>query len=118
LDGLRWGQLVSGVQLGKAQALFPRVEKQEAIERIEAMANEELNPTPAPAATPAAAATPSGAAAAPRPTKSVSRILPKSKCALDKSKLPSALSARTIIEAYRGHWYRDSPDLRRHRAVL
>ncbi len=69
LDGLRWGQLVSGVQLGKAQALFPRVEKQEAIERIEAMANEELNPTPAPAATPAAAATPSGAAAAPAADK-------------------------------------------------
>src|SRR5438128_5962011 len=53
LDGLRWGQLATGVQLGKAQALFPRVDKQEAIERIEAMANEELNPTPAaPAAVP------------------------------------------------------------------
>src|SRR5215472_8233954 len=44
LDGLRWGQLTPGVKLGKAQALFPRVEKNEAIERIEAMANEELNP--------------------------------------------------------------------------
>src|SRR3989441_4770157 len=32
LDGLRWGQLASGVQLGKAQTLFPRVEKSEAIE--------------------------------------------------------------------------------------
>jgi len=62
LDGLRWGQLASGVALGKAQALFPRVEKNEAIERIEAMANEELNPTSAPA--PAAVSTgPSGAAA-------------------------------------------------------
>jgi len=62
LDGLRWGQLASGVALGKAQALFPRVEKNEAIERIEAMANEELNLTSAPA--PAAAGTaPSGAAA-------------------------------------------------------
>jgi methionyl-tRNA synthetase len=47
LDGLRWGQLVTGVRLGKLQALFPRVEKTEAIERIEAMANEELNPKPA-----------------------------------------------------------------------
>ena len=45
LDGVRWGQLVPGVTLGKFQALFPRVEKAEAIERIEAMANEELNPT-------------------------------------------------------------------------
>ena len=69
LDGLRWGQLSPGTQLGKAQTLFPRVDKNEAIERIEAMANEELNPAPAPtpAATPAhtpAAAGP-GAAAAP-----------------------------------------------------
>ena len=71
LDGLRWGQLVAGVQLGKAQALFPRVDKQEAIERIESMANEELNPTqpPAPAAAPAPVATTGGAAAAPAPEK-------------------------------------------------
>jgi len=66
LDGLRWGQLASGVQLGKAQALFPRVDKAEAIERIEAMANEEQNPQPAPAAAHATATTASsGAAAAP-----------------------------------------------------
>ena len=62
LDGLRWGQLVPGKQLGPAQALFPRVDKNEAIERIEAMANEELNP--APPAKPAASATSAGAAAA------------------------------------------------------
>jgi len=70
LDGLRWGQLVPGATLGKAQTLFPRVDKQEAIERIEAMANEELNPTVAPAlaATPAVT-TPAqaGATAAPAP---------------------------------------------------
>jgi len=67
LDGLRWGQLASGLSLGKFQALFPRVEKSEAIERIEAMANEELNPIPAvaPTATPAASAPVTGAAAAP-----------------------------------------------------
>ena len=46
LDGLRWGQLAPGTQIGKAQTFFPRVDKTEAIERIEAMANEELNPTP------------------------------------------------------------------------
>jgi methionyl-tRNA synthetase len=67
LDGLRWGQLAPGKQLGKTQPLFPRVDKNEAIERIEAMANEELNPTPAvPPAKPAASATPAGAAAAPQ----------------------------------------------------
>jgi methionyl-tRNA synthetase len=70
LDGLRWGQLVPGTALGKAQTLFPRVEKSEAIERIEAMADEERNPAPAapaPPATPAAQAAPSGAAAAAAP---------------------------------------------------
>lgn len=70
LDGLRWGQLASGAHLGKAQALFPRVDKQEAIERIEAMANEELNPTQqAKAATPAPTSSTSGAAAAPATDK-------------------------------------------------
>jgi methionyl-tRNA synthetase len=73
LDGLRWGQLAPGTNLGKFQALFPRVEKSEAIERIEAMANEELNPTPAPEtapamATPAAGAGPAAVAAAPTST--------------------------------------------------
>jgi methionyl-tRNA synthetase len=67
LDGLLRAQLAPGTQMGKAQTLFPRVEKTEAIERIEAMANEELNPAPAakPAAA-AASATPTGAAAAPQ----------------------------------------------------
>ena len=72
LDGLRWGQLAAGVQLGKAQALFPRVDKAEAIERIEAMANEEQNPQAAPAAAPAAATSgSSGAAAAPAPSEKI-----------------------------------------------
>jgi len=63
LDGLRWDHLATGVQLGKAQTLFPRVEKSEAIERIEAMANEELNPTAVPAAAPVATPATAGAAA-------------------------------------------------------
>ncbi len=67
LDGLRWGQLAPGTALGKSQTLFPRVDKIEAIERIEAMANEELNSAsaaPKPASAPAAPATPAAAAAA------------------------------------------------------
>jgi methionyl-tRNA synthetase len=66
LDGLRWGQLAPGTSLGKSHTLFPRVEKQEAIERIESMANDELNAKPAAAApaSPTAAATPAGATAA------------------------------------------------------
>jgi len=68
LDGLRWGQLVPGTALGKSQTLFPRVEKTEAIERIESMANEELNSAsaaPKPASAPAAPATTAAATAAP-----------------------------------------------------
>jgi methionyl-tRNA synthetase len=65
LDGLAWGQLTPGTALGKSQALFPRVEKTEAIERMEAMEKEAQNaPSPA-AATPAAVPATAGAAAAP-----------------------------------------------------
>ena len=73
MDGLRWGQLVPGAALGKAQTLFPRVDKSEAMERIESMADEERNPIPAPpapAAMPASPAAPSGAAAAAAPAAS------------------------------------------------
>jgi methionyl-tRNA synthetase len=73
IDQLSWGQLVPGVPLGKPQTLFPRVEKSDAIERIESMANEELNPTvaptPTPAATPSAAS--GAAAAAPAPSEKI-----------------------------------------------
>jgi methionyl-tRNA synthetase len=71
LDGLRWGQLAAGVQLGKAQTLFPRVDKTEAIERIESMANEEQNPTAAPAAAPVVRSASSGTAAAPAPAEKI-----------------------------------------------
>src|SRR6202162_4939075 len=63
LDNLRWGQLLPGVKLGEFQALFPRVEKTEAMERIEAMENQSQKPAAAPA--PAAPSTPPTAAAAP-----------------------------------------------------
>src|SRR4029077_11323774 len=65
LDGLRWGQLAPGAALGKSQTLFPRIDKAEALERIEAMANEaEKAPSPAAVPTPAAASTPAAAGAA------------------------------------------------------
>ena len=62
LDGLRWGQLKPGTPLGKSQTLFPRIEKAEAIERMEAMENEPQKPAPAPAP----GTTPGVAAAAPQ----------------------------------------------------
>lgn len=63
LDALRWGQLQPGTRLGKSEALFPRVDKEEAMERIEAMENEMQKPAAAPAAS-AGAGTPAPAAAA------------------------------------------------------
>jgi methionyl-tRNA synthetase len=76
IDQLKWGELKPGTKIGKPEAVFPRVEKNEAMERIEAMENEIRNPGAAvPAATsstPAGAAAPAvaggaGAAAVPAP---------------------------------------------------
>lgn len=67
IDQLQWGGLKPGTKIGKPEAVFPRVDKKEAYERIEAMENEIRNPgaTPPLAATTAAAAAPaSGAPAA------------------------------------------------------
>src|SRR6202049_2549138 len=61
LHQVRWGQLLSGVALGEFQALFPRVEKAEATERIEAMENQSQKPAAAP---PSAATAPAHAPAA------------------------------------------------------
>jgi methionyl-tRNA synthetase len=63
IDELEWGQLKPGTQLGKPQTLFPRIEKAEAIERMEAMENEPVK-QPAPAAASAAASAGAGSAAA------------------------------------------------------
>jgi methionyl-tRNA synthetase len=64
LESLSWGQLKPGTQLGKSQPLFPRIDKAEAIERMEVMENEaQKAPPPTAAATPAAPAATAGAAA-------------------------------------------------------
>ena len=65
-DGLRWGQLAPGTALGKSQALFPRIEKAEALERMEAMENEAQN-APSPTAPSTSAAGPSGTGTAAAP---------------------------------------------------
>jgi methionyl-tRNA synthetase len=72
-DNLTWGQLLPGVKLGQLQALFPRVEKAEAMERIEAMENQSQKPaaTPAPAAqSNTASAAPAAVTTAPVPSGS------------------------------------------------
>jgi methionyl-tRNA synthetase len=76
LESLRFGDLKPGTTLGKSQALFPRIDKAEAIGRMEIMEKEEqqkphpsavVTPAAAPATTPAATvvASAAGAAAAP-----------------------------------------------------
>jgi methionyl-tRNA synthetase len=68
LGALRWGQLKPGTPLGKSQTLFPRIEKAEAIERMEAMENEaQKQPSPVAAPTPASTPVGGGAAAAAAP---------------------------------------------------
>ncbi|MGC1686129.1 MAG: methionine--tRNA ligase [Candidatus Acidiferrales bacterium] len=69
LDTLVWGALPSGSHIGEPEAIFPRVDKKEASERIEAMEEEIRNPgsaaTSSPAGAPAAAPAPAVAVAAP-----------------------------------------------------
>jgi methionyl-tRNA synthetase len=68
IDELTWGGLKAGTRTGRPEAVFPRLDKKEAIERIEAMEDEIRQPaTPAaPKAEPAApASAPAAAPAAP-----------------------------------------------------
>jgi methionyl-tRNA synthetase len=54
VDRLEWGGLKSGTKIGRPEAVFPRVDKKELSERIEAMENEIRNPgASAPAIVPA-----------------------------------------------------------------
>jgi methionyl-tRNA synthetase len=54
IDQLQWGGLKPGTKIGKPEAVFPRADKKEAMERIEAMENEIRNPGSATPAVPAA----------------------------------------------------------------
>ncbi|PWT92819.1 MAG: methionine--tRNA ligase [Proteobacteria bacterium] len=72
LDGLRWGQLAPGTAFGKSQALFPRIEKAEALERMEAMENEAENaPVPRAVSTPSAGLPGTSAATAPAASEKI-----------------------------------------------
>jgi methionyl-tRNA synthetase len=70
VDELQWGTLRAGTKIAKAETLFPRIEKQEAIERMEAMESEPQKPVVTPPAASASAPTGiSGAAAQTAPEK-------------------------------------------------
>jgi methionyl-tRNA synthetase len=47
IDELKWGGLKTGTKIGKPEGVFPRVDKKEALERIETMENEIRNPATA-----------------------------------------------------------------------
>jgi methionyl-tRNA synthetase len=61
IDHLEWGGLKPGTRIGKPEAVFPRLDKKEALEKIEAMENEIRNP----GAAQAAAAAPTGSTPSP-----------------------------------------------------
>ena len=71
IDALKWGQLKPGTRIAKAEPVFPRVEKADAIERMEAMEQDASKPaappTPSQPTATAASASAGGAAAAPAP---------------------------------------------------
>jgi methionyl-tRNA synthetase len=70
IDELQWGTLRAGTKIAKAETLFPRIEKQEAVERMEAMESEPQKPVVTPPAAGASAPTgASGAAAQTAPEK-------------------------------------------------
>jgi methionyl-tRNA synthetase len=69
IDALEWGALRPGTKITKAETLFPRVEKQEAVERMEAMESEPQKPAVTPAASGSVATGPSAAAAQTAPDK-------------------------------------------------
>jgi len=70
IDELQWGILRAGTKIAKAETLFPRIEKQEAVERMEAMESEPQKPVVTPPAAGASAPTgASGAAAQTAPEK-------------------------------------------------
>ncbi len=58
LDGLQWGDLKPGTQFGEAETLFPRVKKEETMERIDTLENEIRNEGAAAPAAPASGAAP------------------------------------------------------------
>ena len=69
IDELQWGTLRAGTKIAKSETLFPRIEKQEAVERMEAMESEPQKPVAVPAASGGTVASPSGAAAQTAPEK-------------------------------------------------
>ena len=82
IDQLQWGGLKPGTRIGKPEAVFPRVDKKEAWERIEIMENEIRNPGSTQPA-PAQPTTAGGAGAAPAASPASAAPAPGAKITID-----------------------------------
>jgi methionyl-tRNA synthetase len=76
MDELQWGGIKPGTRIGKPKAVFPRVDKKEAMERIEAMEQEIRNPGSAQPAAAATSTSAGGAAPAPAPVGGAAAAVP------------------------------------------
>jgi methionyl-tRNA synthetase len=79
-EPLVWGGLEPGTRIGKLEAVYPRADKKEVSERIEAMENEIRNPGATP---PAAATTPAVGAAAPATGTTAAAVPASTKITID-----------------------------------
>jgi methionyl-tRNA synthetase len=68
IDRLKWGVLLPGIKIRKPYPVYPRVDKKEALEKIETMENEIRNPSTTPPAAPEAPAAAPAPAAGAAPT--------------------------------------------------
>ena len=64
IDAVKWGQLAAGTKIGKPEAVFPRMDKAQVIERIEEMEQDATKPAAPATATPTASGTPAAATGA------------------------------------------------------
>jgi methionyl-tRNA synthetase len=72
IDRVEWGALKGGTRIGTIEAVFPRADKKEILEKIEAMENEIRNPSTAPVAAPQGATE----ADVPKPTTAAAAAAP------------------------------------------
>jgi methionyl-tRNA synthetase len=72
IDRLEWGGLKPGTKIGKLEAVFPRADKKETLEKIETMENELRNPGSASPAEPKPSAPPTTEADVPKPAAAAS----------------------------------------------
>jgi methionyl-tRNA synthetase len=82
IDQVEWGALKGGTRIGKIEAVFPRAEKKQILEKIEAMENEIRNPGSASAPAGATEADVPKPSAAPAPAPA-GTALPDGKISID-----------------------------------